>query len=108
MKQQVNKPKGFPSDSSPGLSHQAFLRDANNISSTSQQQETNDGFQTFKSGQKRHRFPKQPAIVHEYSTGSLPQIDEVSSPQPTTQVSRLAANQGKPKSPMVDPSMFVP
>ena len=110
MKQQGIKPKGFPSESSPGLSHQAFLRDANNLSSTGQLlQETNDGgFQSFKSGQKRHRFPKQTVIAHEYSTGSLPQIDEVSSPQPTTQVSRLAGNQGQPKSPMVDPSMFVP
>jgi len=43
MKQQVNKPKGFPSESSPGLSHLAFLRDANNMSSASQQQEGNDG-----------------------------------------------------------------
>jgi hypothetical protein len=51
MKQQVIKPKGFPSaDSSPGLSHQAFLRDANNLSANSQLQESNDGFQSFKSG----------------------------------------------------------
>lgn len=80
LKQQVHKPKGFPSESSPGVSHQAFLRDANNLSSTCQQQEGHDGLQSFKSGQKRHRFPKQSVIVHEYSTGSLPQIDEVSSP----------------------------
>ena len=108
MKQQINKPKGFPSESSPGLSHQAFLRDVNNMSSAGQQQEGNDSLQPFKSGQKRHRFPKQTVIAHEYSTGSLPQIDEVSSPQPTAQVSRLAGNQGQPKSSMVDPCLFVP
>lgn len=32
---------------------------------------------------KNKRLPRQSIFNHEYSTSSLPQIDEVSSPQPT-------------------------